>query len=195
MLDCIEKLFNLKLTPPQKVVLQKKDQEGHSNRIQFCKEIKSLLNLSQYQDQIWEMIKTNIGKFVQLNKNAKEVLQELQKEYELVLLTNGGSKNQQNKIHQTGLQDFFSHKKILISGTIGFSKPDPSAFQIVEQIFPSNAQFYMVGDHWENDIIGAKNVGWKAIYLDTKSEHSDFENVKTISSLLELKQALDEFRY
>jgi len=194
-LDCIEKLFNLSLTPLQKKSIQRKDEQGHSDRIQFCNWLKSFLDLSFDEDEIWRIVKSNIGKFVQLNKNVKELLGQLQKEYTLVLLTNGGTENQQLKINHTGLNDFFSSDKILISASIGFSKPDPEAFQMVEKLFHQKTQFYMIGDHWEKDILGAKNKGWKAIYLNADSKHSEMENVKIISSLLELKPALNELRY
>ena len=170
MLDCIEEVFNIQLNSEQKKVIEEKDQQGHSDRMEFSKWLKTCLDLNLPIDLIWEKIKNNIGYFVQLNQNANEVLRQLQKHYELVLLTNGGTENQKRKIQQTGLYQFFPSDRIFISEKLGFSKPDSEAFQIVQNQFPLTQQFIMIGDHYEKDILGAKNFGWEAIYLNPKKD-------------------------
>jgi len=180
MLNCIENLFDIQLTFSQKMAIEEKDKKGHSDRMDFCKWLKPYLNLNQSVEFIWETIKTNIGYFVKLNQNAKGVLQQLQDDYELVLLTNGGTENQKRKINQTGLNQFFPTNRIFISEKIGCRKPDSAAFQMVQNQFPLANQFIMIGDHFEKDILGAKNFGWEAIYLNP---------------LKDLNQILNELRH
>lgn len=194
MINCIEKTFHLKLSRSQKNKIQQQDQQGHSNRIRFCKWLKTYLQIPLVEEEVWKKIKDNIGKFVKLNHSVKEVLLKLQMNYDLVLLTNGGEENQKKKIRHSGLYEFFPSNKIFISGALGYSKPDPRIFQTIEDRFPSTVQFYMIGDHLENDILGAMRFGWKAIFLNPNSQSIDNENVKAIANLLELKKALDEFR-
>ena len=194
MVNCIEKVFDIQLTRQQKVMIEKKDEQGHSDRIAFCQWLKIFLNLNESSDLIWENIKNNIGFFVKLNPHTISTLSLLQNEYELVLLTNGGTENQKRKIIQTGLSQFFSSNRIFISEAIGFSKPNSEAFQIVQNQFSSIQQFIMIGDHFEKDILGAKNFGWEAIYLNSNNYPKD-ENALTISSLKDLKQILHELRH
>ena len=95
-------------------------------------------------------------------------------------MTNGGTENQNRKIKQTGLNQFFPTNRIFISEEMGCRKPDPEAFQMVQNQFPSVNQFIMIGDHFEKDILGAKIFGWEAIYLNP---------------LKDLNQIIDELRH
>ena len=169
MLHCIENLFKVQLSVAQKKAIQLKDAQGHSDRIVFCEWLRIYLELSVPASTIWSKIKENIGFFVKLNKGVIPMLKQLKSQYELVLLTNGGTSNQQRKIRQTGLDRFFTTDKTFISESIGFSKPDPRAFQIIQNQFKTKCSFCMVGDHWEKDILGALHFGWKAIYVNREN--------------------------
>ena len=47
------------------------------------------------------------------------------------------------------------------------AKPDVQIFRIAEEKWGMNpANTYMVGDSLENDITGAKNAGWKTIWMN-----------------------------
>lgn len=193
MLDCIEKVFKVDLSIAQKKEIEQQDEQGHSDRLPFCKWLKLFLKVPLQEKEIWDLIRKNIADFVRLDKDATSILSELQKKYELVVLTNGGTENQKRKIVKTGLNHFFSFEKIFISQAIGYDKPNPKAFQKVAAHFDSNASFFMIGDHWENDVLGAQKFGWKAIYVNPTSQHSAMENVKIIPSLQSLNKALNEF--
>jgi len=164
MVLCIQSIFNIPLNPTQQQLIERQDKEGYANRMDFCQWLKNFFSIPLSVDTIWHSIKTNIGYFVNLNAHARQVLQQLQYQHELVLLTNGGTENQLRKIHQTGLNEFFPSNKIFISEALGCQKPNPTIFQIVQNQFPMHSAFYMIGDHWENDILGALQCGWKTIY-------------------------------
>ncbi|MFK7776459.1 MAG: HAD family hydrolase [Saprospiraceae bacterium] len=195
MIDCIENIFKKKLSNSQKVVIKKQDEEGHSDRIVFCQWLKVFLKIQINKNEIWDLIKNNIGFFVSLNDGARPMLQDLHGKYELVLLTNGGKENQQRKIDHTGLKEFFPEERIFISGQIGYSKPNPRIFQLVENKFGKNNHYCMIGNHFEKDIIGAKEIGWQAIYLSQEKKYSSIENVICISSLSKMNKALYELKY
>ena len=169
MLNCLESLFNLQLSSSQRQAIQLKDKQGHSDRFIFCTWLQIYLQIPLSVSAIWAQIRENIGFFVRLNEGVITTLQQLKKHYELVLLTNGGTSNQQRKIKQTGLGAFFTSDKLFISEAIGFSKPDPRVFQVVQNQFTPDTQFCMIGDHWEKDIVGAIRFGWKAIYLNSNN--------------------------
>jgi putative hydrolase of the HAD superfamily len=54
-----------------------------------------------------------------------------------------------------------------LSAEIGHLKPEPGAFEAVQQrmgLFPG--ELAMVGDSWHDDIEGALNAGWTAIWIN-----------------------------
>jgi len=170
----------------QESEIERKDNEGHSNRIQFCDWLKRYLNLAQPVDIIWEKISKNIGFFVELNHDVEKILPRLQINYRLVLLTNGGTENQRNKIKQTGLDQFFAEDLIFISEEVGCRKPDASIFHMVQDRFTSNDQFIMIGDHFEKDILAAKKIGWETIHLSPQKKKTDdfYLSISTLSDLI-----------
>lgn len=55
----------------------------------------------------------------------------------------------------------------LLSAEIGALKPEPTAFETVQSrmgLFPGN--LVMVGDSWRDDVEGALNAGWTAIWIN-----------------------------
>ena len=194
MLECIENVFDISLSTLQRDVIQEQDEQGHSDRLFFCTWLQSYLQIPEKAVVIWSRIKNNISYFVKLNRDATEVLTGLQAKYECILLTNGGAANQQRKIIQTGLNQFFPSNNIFISEELGCKKPELKAFQLVERQFRAATHFCMIGDHWEKDILGAKNAGWYAVHYTNNSLPTSLENVARVPSLLDLTNVLNNFK-
>ncbi len=194
MLDCIEHLFKLQLSTSQRVAIEQQDEQGHSDRIPFCKWLQTFLAIPTKATTIWSLISKNIGNFVRINKATNRVLSTLQKEYECILFTNGGVDNQSKKIAQTGLNQFFPTSHIFISEKLGYKKPELRAFELVEQSFKTATTFCMIGDHWENDILGAKNAGWYAIHLTKNPQPINHKKVAQITSLTMLNSVLNKWK-
>lgn len=87
------------------------------------------------------------------------------------LITNGPEKHQQMKIAQLGLTKWFQPETIFISSAVGFRKPDKRIFQLVQDTLKLTPEdtFY-VGDSFENDMVGAKNVGWQTIWCNRRNK-------------------------
>ena len=92
---------------------------------------------------------------------------------QLAILTNGEYHHQRMKINQLQLQRWIPEENIFISGALGVSKPNTRAFHIVEEKLRANKKDLLyVGDSFENDIVGAKNSGWQAIWFNhRKRQH------------------------
>jgi len=191
MLACIEAVFDLRLSVLQKIAIRQQDEQGHSDRIHFCKWLQSYLNIAMEVASIWSLIKKNIGRFVTINPSTVRVLSTLQTTYECILLTNGGIENQQKKIAQTKLNTFFPASHIFISESIGYQKPDLKAFQLVQNQFDGTTNFCMIGDHWEKDILGAENAGWYAVHLTATPRSTNRKKITSITSLAMLDDALN----
>jgi FMN phosphatase YigB (HAD superfamily) len=61
-----------------------------------------------------------------------------------------------------GLIDF-----LLVSEGVGVSKPDPRIFTLaLDRASAEARETVMIGDSWENDVLGARNVGIAAIWFN-----------------------------
>lgn len=116
-----------------------------------------------------------------------ETLEDMQKKYKLVLITNGDSKQQREKIEKTKIENYFS--KIIISSEVGVSKPKKEIFELACKeinIEPENC--LMVGDSYRLDIKGAQNAGLKAVWVNRKNENIEYKN--QINELKELNNII-----
>ncbi|OCT15349.1 haloacid dehalogenase [Paenibacillus pectinilyticus] len=121
-----------------------------------------------------------------------KVLETLHKEYALLLMTNGAPGIQQEKIDSIpSLASYFDH--IIISGTYGVGKPNPSIFQHALDLLriPPN-EAVMIGDTLATDILGAHNVGITNIWINRHPEHAPapIRPSYEVRSLTEIPQLL-----
>ncbi|NEU32323.1 HAD family hydrolase [bacterium LRH843] len=95
-----------------------------------------------------------------------QVLDELKKDYKLLLITNGSPDLQNTKLDITPeLVPYFDH--IIISGGFGKGKPDPSIFEhALEKMGIEKDEAMMVGDNLMTDILGASRVGMKSVWIN-----------------------------
>jgi len=84
-------------------------------------------------------------------------------------------------------------KKRVISSEVGFRKPSPHFYQaLVESAGVPQESILMVGDDFENDVLGANESGIEAVHLDRFSRASDdkLDLAPRIQSLTELLDLL-----
>lgn len=100
---------------------------------------------------------------------AKELLEDLSKKFLIGVLTNGFTEVQYRKLRSTGLDRYI--QRMVISDETGIQKPDPRIFRYAEQETGSKPETsIMIGDNPSNDIQGALDAGWRAIYFDRKGK-------------------------
>ena len=122
--------------------------------------------------------------------HSKEVLRYLSKSYVLHIITNGFKEAQHVKLEKSGIRPFF--KEVIVGDEVGINKPDPRIFH---HAFNSSAagpeESVMIGDDFEADIIGAKEVGMDQIFLKAGQGNTEpAVATYTVSNLEELKQIL-----
>ena len=125
-----------------------------------------------------------------LMPHAVELLQYLEADYNSYIITNGLSAMQEIKIKSCGIGKYI--KKIFLSENIGYYKPDRRIFEYA--LKSSNAkknESIMIGDNFNADIVGAKNIGMHQIYLNPdKTETLPFLPTYNVQSLAEIKNIL-----
>lgn len=118
--------------------------------------------------------------------NAVEMLDYLKPKYSLGILSNGFPNVQESKLSRLNMQSYFAYK--IYSEDVGVAKPYPGIFSEAANKSRSKPfETIYIGDSYENDIVGAKNFGWQAIFFNPKKTSgnnslADFE----ISDLIEL---------
>lgn len=116
---------------------------------------------------------------------ARELLDYLHGKYEMAIITNGFKEVQHKKIIQSGLAKYF--RKLFISEEIGSTKPKREIFEhAIKSMNARKKNSLMIGDSWEADIVGARNVGIDQIYynprLGSNDLDSDLDSIKLSES-------------
>lgn len=102
-------------------------------------------------------------------EGAKDLLAKLSGRHLIGVLTNGFTEAQYRKLKSSGLDRYI--QRMVISDEIGVQKPDARLFRYAEQATGAlPASTLMIGDNPDNDIKGAIDAGWRAIYLDRKDK-------------------------
>lgn len=120
---------------------------------------------------------------------AHEALRDLQnKGYALHLITNGFEATQHQKLHLAGIDAYFD--KMITSEMAMSMKPQAAIFHYALRETGAEAhESVMIGDAWEIDILGARDVGMAQVYFNPKrlpvTEKPTFE-IQCLSELIQL---------
>lgn len=112
---------------------------------------------------------------------------------QLAILTNGEYNHQLMKLNQLQIQRWIPEEHIFISGALGVSKPDTRVYKIVEEKLRAEKENLLyVGDSFPNDIVGAKNSGWQAIWFNHRKRSQPATSIYA-DAILEHPQELLEY--
>ena len=119
---------------------------------------------------------------------AIEILDYLQPNYQMHIITNGFNEVQHEKMKNSNLLPYFD--QIITSERVGAKKPNPKIFQYALKVSDAKSEeSMMIGDNFEADILAAKNVGMRIIPCEFNGDVA-LEKVTTISKLIHLKRYL-----
>lgn len=119
-----------------------------------------------------------------LLEDTIEILEYLKPKYQLHIITNGFEEIQNDKLRNSNISEYF--KTITTSEEAGVKKPHAKIFELAlekAKAIPENS--LMIGDNFEADILGAKNVGMKFLYFDyyQKKEVRDCRQIQKLKEL------------
>jgi len=127
--------------------------------------IESALQLTKHQikgkdiEAIIGLGKEMLKHPVELLPNIEEVLEELQHNYQLMIITKGDLFDQENKIARSGLADYFDIVEILNE------KSMESYGDLLHRHEIHIDNFLMVGNSLKSDILPVCQLGGKAVYI------------------------------
>ncbi len=109
----------------------------------------------------------------------------------ICLVTDLTSHIQYRKLRQLRLSDKVRH--IVSSEAVGHEKPHPFIFmQALEKLNLQSHQVCMIGDNFEKDVLGARNVGIDAIWINMKGKQVDYHDtgIKEVDLFQSIKDIL-----
>ncbi|OFX25776.1 MAG: noncanonical pyrimidine nucleotidase, YjjG family [Bacteroidetes bacterium GWA2_31_9b] len=125
----------------------------------------------------------------QLFPHVHETLSYLKDKYKLYIITNGFSEVQFVKLKNSDLDKYFT--QIFTSEEAGAQKPNPIIFEHALKLSKAEkTESLMVGDDFETDILGAKNVGIDQVFFNPENVKHSENFTHEISSLKELQEIL-----
>ena len=170
-----------------KSIIKNFDKNGYEDRNIFYKKIVETWNLKNIINELEKSWFEEFDKFSTPEYKLIEILDYLNKEYKLAIITNGSSIMQNKKIDALGIRKYFS--EIIISNDVGIKKPNKEIFLLGcnrLNIIPSEVVY--VGDNFDIDIIGATSAGLKAIWINKFKTNFHYEN--TVNELVSVKKIL-----
>jgi len=111
---------------------------------------------------------------------ALALLQRLDSQRKLVLVTNGLKEVQRRRINNTGIEKYFG--AIVISDEIGVAKPHTGFFDYAfEQVgSPGKERVLMIGDSLSSDIKGGNNYGLTTCWYNPHGQPASLEIMPSI---------------
>ncbi|MGB0837088.1 MAG: HAD family hydrolase [Flavobacteriaceae bacterium] len=103
--------------------------------------------------------KEMLNKPVELLPGVREVLQELSKNYKLILVTKGDLLDQERKLEKSGLSGFFHHVEILSD------KKESDYEKLVKRLELPKSSLMMVGNSLKSDVLPLVDIGVKAVHI------------------------------
>ena len=128
----------------------------------------------------------HLSTFNHLFPGTIELLEYLQPNYILHIITNGFKEVQHGKLNQSNIDHFFH--TVTNSEMVGVKKPNPKIFNHALQMAKATAEeSLMIGDNLEADVMGALNFGMEAICFNYHKE-TLAADIIGVDHLLELKK-------
>ena len=130
----------------------------------------------------------HLPSFNHLFEHTFDILEYLYEHYELHVITNGFEEVQYGKLSNSNIHQYF--KTVTVSEMVGVKKPNPIIFNhALDLANTSGAKSVMIGDNFEADILGARDVGMEVIYFNGGADVNT-NGIPQIKSLIELKTYL-----
>jgi putative hydrolase of the HAD superfamily len=141
--------------------------------------------------KIIELGKELLQKPIELLDGVEETLKELHGKYKLIVATKGDLKDQQRKLHDSGLGPYFHHIEVMAD------KQELNYQKLLTRLEIEPKEFFMIGNSLKSDVLPVLAIGGHAVHIpfhttwehekvSHKVEHPNFRTVDKISDVLEI---------
>jgi HAD superfamily hydrolase (TIGR01549 family) len=120
---------------------------------------------------------------------ALALLQALRPHYRIGIITNNRTAEQADKLRFLGMTELVD--ALITSEDVGVPKPDPRIFcAALQQLGARPEETVLVGDNWVADVLGARAVGIRPLWLNRIGTPRPLADVAEITSLEPLAEVL-----
>ncbi|MCU4754456.1 HAD family hydrolase [Halobacteria archaeon AArc-curdl1] len=116
-----------------------------------------------------------------VSSETKRVVERVGNSWPTGILTNGDGRQQRAKIDRHGLDELVA--TVIVSNEIGARKPEPTIFETARERLPA-ANYVYVGDTYDEDIVGAREAGFRTVYVQGEDGESSEIDVQTTNTVL-----------
>jgi putative hydrolase of the HAD superfamily len=145
----------------------------------------------QVIEKIIEYGKELLEKPIELLDGVEETLKLLHGKYKLVVATKGDLKDQQSKLHRSGLGHYFHHIEVMAD------KQEINYEKLLKRLEIEPKDFLMIGNSLKSDVLPVLAIGGFAVHIpfhttwahekiDHKVEHKNFFEFKKITEVLSI---------
>lgn len=194
-IDFCRRCLQLSTLSEQEQVLEEllaADDWGYRPRAEFCEWVSGRFPGAQLKaSDVWEDCCRYLPSFVEPDSRVQGMLARLADSFRLLAVTNGSGRNQQEKLRRAQLADYL--QAAIVSGEVGFEKPDPAIFERALAVAGCSAdEALVVGDHPWADIGGAKQAGLQAYWVSLGRRYPSGATRpdRILSSVLDLERCL-----
>lgn len=131
------------------------------------------LNKSVDGKELGEKYRQHLSQGHDLLGNSKAIIEELNKDYELYIVTNGVAKTQYQRLNDSQLTPYF--KDIFVSEEVGFQKPMIEYFDYVFKRIPDfdREKTMIIGDSLVSDIQGGNLADIQTLWLNPTKQREE----------------------
>ncbi len=142
--------------------------------------------------EILKLGKKMISHPVELLDGVKEVLQKLEDNYRMIVLTKGDLLDQVRKLEKSGLSKYFHHVEVLSD------KKETNYQNLLDHLEIPVSEFLMIGNSIKSDVLPIINIGAKAVHVPfhTTWQHEevpleeDSNNYHTLNNISDILKYL-----
>ena len=132
-----------------------------------------------------------LQKPIVLLEGVEETLTALSGKYKLIVATKGDLKDQQRKLHDSGLGHYFHHIEVMAD------KQELNYEKLVSRLEIDASEFFMIGNSLKSDVLPVLAIGGHAVHIpyhttwehekiNHKVEHPNFKTLEKITDVLPL---------
>ncbi|WP_410767155.1 HAD family hydrolase [Haloferax sp. DFSO60] len=104
-------------------------------------------------------------------------------QYPTGVLTNGVLDVQRRKLEHHELDQFSQALVVSNDPDVAAQKPDSGIFEAAEDALPADSYVY-IGDTYDEDIVGARDAGWDAMYVGEENRDEEVPTDPTVSDVV-----------
>jgi len=130
-----------------------------------------------------------LQKPIELLDGVEETLAQLQGKYKLIVATKGDLKDQQSKLHRSGLGHYFHHIEVMAD------KQELNYEKLLKRLEIEASEFFMIGNSLKSDVLPVLGIGGYAVHIpfhttwehekiSHKVEHPNFRTLENIIDVL-----------